>query len=394
MYIEDLINVCSSINGVSLGLMDQKIIISLDNQILYGQSLTEKQANLAIMIIKKYKEKISKHIGTDIKPFLENPVYKTPFRTINSNKYIQIITDVNKNRMIKVTFPYDDNILNKIKSVKMSLFKSFWEKDEKSWYFSLEEQSIDFLKSLAEEFNFSIDDEFKILAAQINKVKENIEKYVPMAVFDQGKIKFVNTSQFLPENSSTDFLESIFYSKMAGVLTWDDAIEEQISKLPYPDDIKKIIKNDPGIHVDINLENTPLSALSSIIKYLFPCLVVIPNDKELIRLEQNYDFFKSVGVNDNEMSVLFRLPNETGKDFNEFVKINKLNSPLTNNTKVIFISTQIPKTILGNKLEINSVLNYNYYHAHYKIRDFLKFKINVINILDRGPQRSSYFAKL
>jgi hypothetical protein len=120
--------------------------------------------------------------------------------------------------------------------------------------------------------------------------------------------------------------------------------------------------------------------------------VIIPSENETASVTKNVEFFNSIGIDNSNMNVLFRLPTETDKNFNDYVKNNGLNSPISNNTKVVFISTKIPKTILGNKLEFNSVLNYNYYNAHYKIRDFLKNKVNVINILDRGSQRRLNFA--
>jgi hypothetical protein len=392
MYIEDLIDALVRLYPSPTEPTDLKILTSLRTQITFGQNLTEKQANLAVNLLKKHREKISNYVGLDIKKFLDNPVYKHPFRVVNLSRDMRIVTDSDNIKLIKVSFPYDEIILEKIKALKISLFKTTWEPEERCWYFSSEEKSIDFLQSIAEEFNFTTDEEFKILAHQTKHIKENLEKYVPMAIYEQGKIKHINISQFSPQNTSTDFIESIFFTKMAGILTWDDHIENEISNLPCSDTIKKIIKSDPGVHSEINLELTPLAELSLIMKYLFPCIVIIPSENETASVTKNVEFFNSIGIDNSNMSVLFRLPTETDKNFNDYVKNNGLNSPISNNTKVVFISTKIPKTILGNKLEFNSVLNYNYYNAHYKIRDFLKNKVNVINILDRGSQRRLNFA--
>ena len=40
------------------------------------------------------------------------------------------------------------------------------------------------------------------------------------------------------------------------------------------------------------------------------------------------NFLKNIGIENEEISVLFRLPKETGEKFNSFVKLNKLNNPI------------------------------------------------------------------
>ena len=53
---------------------------------------TEKQARLALVILKRYLTKFQAY-GMDIKKLLDDPVYDNPFRVINFEKLIEKYTD-------------------------------------------------------------------------------------------------------------------------------------------------------------------------------------------------------------------------------------------------------------------------------------------------------------
>lgn len=394
MYIENLISLIISSPSVIINSFDNKVFVSFYNQLSNGMSFTEKQGNLAVTLLKKYEDKLSNALKQDVSALLNNPKFKSPFRTVNYLKKITIIDHPEYKKAVNVEFPYDDTILTKFKQYKNSVNYAYWDKDTKSWIFSLDELTILFLLPLIEEHNFQCDNEFQNYIDQTNQVKKNLEKFVPMAVLENSVIKFVNVSNHLPQNFSTDFVEGLFNAKKVGISTWDTIIEEKISALPLHNEVKKFIKAIPGVNFELNLEQVSLYEFGPILHHLLPCLVIIPASNELENLKQNIDFLTSCGINTDNITVLFRLSTDTGAEFNQFVKEHKLNSPITEHTKVVFISNQIPKTILGPRLIFNSVLNYNFYSAHYKLREYLKWQHNVINILDRAPQRRLNFGNL
>ena len=98
---------------------------------------------------------------------------------------------------------------------------------------------------------------------------------------------------------------------------------------------------------------------------------------------QGYDEGKwaedpTLGYKSEDMSVMFRLPSETHGIFNDFVKFHELNSPIRKNTRVVFVSQKIPKTILKSKIQFHSILNLGYSNIHYTLKNFIKTHENRI----------------
>lgn len=390
MFIEDLIQkLCHS--SINLNLFDKKFVLSLYNQLNSGIFFTEKQAKLALTVLKKYKIKLSIELNQDILLFLENPQYRHAFRQINLYKTIEIVNYKNSKRVIKVSFPYDENLISKFKKEKLNFHHAFWDPDEKSWIFELHEKNLLFLSTLVNEFNFIGDDEFINYIDQINKITSNVENYIPMVVKDGDLYVLKNVHPIIQGTLGNTLISSLFEARKKGIFTWSDDIETEIENSNEYIVVKRFLKSHNNKEFTINLEETPLQHISSIVKNLFPCFVIIPGGSELDVLKKNYEFFESIGINRSNMSVLFRLSNKTDKEFNDYVRNQQLNNPLDDNSKVIYISNNIPKTYLESRININSVLNYSLYTPHYKLRDFIVNQHNVINILEIAQQRRLNF---
>ena len=65
---------------------------------------TEKQARLALVILKRYLTKF-KAYGVDIKSLLDTPVYEDEFRVISFHKSIEKFTDEDNVEKIELKFP-------------------------------------------------------------------------------------------------------------------------------------------------------------------------------------------------------------------------------------------------------------------------------------------------
>ena len=70
---------------------------------------TEKQAKLAVILLKRYLTKFQKH-GLDIKKLLDTPIYEHPFRKIDWEKCIEKYIDENNENLIEVKFPYNKKL--------------------------------------------------------------------------------------------------------------------------------------------------------------------------------------------------------------------------------------------------------------------------------------------
>ena len=122
-----------------------------------------------------------------------------------------------------------------------------------------------------------------------------------------------------------------------------------------------------------------------------PCLFVIPGGHELKKLSQAYEFLKMLGIPDEQQSVMFRLDSNIDKNFNNFVKETGLNSPITENTKVVFISSKIPKPVLKSNLKFNSVINMGFGGVHYSIRDYVGNHENLVYYTEKKLQKEFDF---
>ena len=97
---------------------------------------TEKQARLALVILKRYLTKFQAH-GMDIKKLLDNPVYEDDFRVISFDKVIEKYTDDDNIDRIEMRFPYSKKVIQLIRCLKdkrgMPIQYSKYDGEAKRW---------------------------------------------------------------------------------------------------------------------------------------------------------------------------------------------------------------------------------------------------------------------
>ena len=394
MYIEDLIIALAYDHRANMNPYDTKLVHSFYDQVTRGMGFTEKQEILSVKILKRQIPKLNLIFSQDTSSFVDNPRFRLSRRTVSSAKRITILPHSVYNKVVKVEFPFNESLLAKIRKEKTSLNYANWDPEQKSWIFSLDERSLKFLIGLAAEENFSVDEEFENYRSQIEEIEMNIEQYVPMISFDGENLKFLNISPKIPQPTNSNIIENLFIARKLGIFTWDENVVDSDAWKNANDVTKQFLSLDPTAEFSISVEDTSISSLSDIVKYLSPTLFVIPGGTELEKLEKCVTFLKDTGITSDEISVLFRLPKETGEKFNNFVKDENLNSPITEKTKAVFISSKVPKTIIESRIKFNSIVNFNFYSIHYSIRNLLKWHHNVITIVEQKQQRTLNFAKL
>jgi hypothetical protein len=394
MHIEDLIIALATSSPASAVSSDFQIIDSLFNQIIKGYGFTEKQELLSVRLLKRHMIKINLALGKNIAGFLENPTFRLGRRTVSYVKRISIVPDQTHGKLIKMEFPYNEPLLTKIRKEKISLNLANWDPEQKSWIFSLDERSLRFLSTIAIEENFVVDDEFENYQNQIFEIEQNVEQHIPMLSYDGENLKFLNISEKIGQPANSNILENLFLARKLGIFTWDDAIQDSPELKNANSVTRQFLQVAPDEEFSVNLENIPISALTDIVKHLSPTLFIIPGGTEIEKMQLCYDFLKSIDVANEDISVLFRLPKETGENFNNFVKEHGLNNPIGQTTKAVFISSKVPKPVIESNLFFNSVVNFNFYNIHYSIKNLLKWKHNVIHISEKTQQRKLNFANL
>lgn len=378
MNIEDFIVHLAFNRSTPLNAWDQKLVYSFADQIGRGLGFTEKQGSLALKIVKRHSASLSAALNKDITHFLENPTYRYPFRKINSLKKITVVADPLYGKVAKVEFPYNEDYVTEIRKHRDELGFAQWNGDQKAWIFGLTENTIGFLSILMDKEQFECDDEFRNYVDQYKEIQNNLEKYVPMLVLENNEPKIVNISENTPILKSKDILSAIFEARKYGVVTWDVEISNFIESDKVHHITRDLLKTEPGENFSVNSEKVEISDLTQIIEHMSPCLFVIPGGSELEKTEMSYKFLSSVGIRNDEISVMFRLPSTTHKKFNDFVKNNNLNNSIGLDTKVVFVSSKMPKPVLKSKIKFNSVINLGFGNVHYTMRDYVGKHENLI----------------
>ena len=300
---------------------------------------------------------------------------------------MSIQEDDNREKFINVEFPYNDDILKSIREKRDKFLSANWDGDSKSWKFSLDERSLIFLSEIRTKFSFDIDDELENYFLRIKNIISNIENYVPMVVIADTKLEFKNIPLKFPEKIEKSITDAIFYARKMGVYTWDEEIQQVLTANFSKSGIAEFLNTDPGQRFFWDTEKYQEKDAYELIKYLKPCLFIVPVDKELEISQKIIENIRQIGILNEETSVMFRLPSETGSNFNEFVKTERLNNPITDKTKAVLVSGKIPKTILMKNIKFHCIFNYNIYNVHYTVQEFVKFHENVIHFTPKKEQQ-------
>jgi hypothetical protein len=70
--------------------------------------------------------------------------------------------------------------------------------------------------------------------------------------------------------------------------------------------------------------------------------------------------------------------------FNDLVKSFNLNSPIGENTKIVFISQKLPKPLLKSEIEFKFIINLGSISGvHYSLSNYLQDRMDVIKYTDK-----------
>lgn len=391
MNIEDLV-ISLTYSNITMNAWDQKLVHSFYDQITQGSGFTEKQSSLAIKTVQRHAAQLSTFLKQDVSPHLRNPVFRLPIRKISNAKKMTLVPHPVYTRIIAAAFPYNDATVDTIRKNKEELGFAQWNKEEKAWNFSLSENSLQLLLELFNISEFEVDEELEELFQQVKNVHTNIEQYIPMLVIEGQVPKIVNFAPSMPELTTTDILHSIFEARKRGVLTWDETISNFLESDEVDAITRDFLKSEPGGSFHIDSEIHEISCLENFIKYMGPCLVVIPGGSELATTQIAYEFLSNIGIKNHEMSVMFRLPSGPTEIFNKFVKDNELNSPIAEDTRIVFVSSKLPKPVLKSKIKFNGIINLGFSNVHYTMRDFVGKHENLVFYSKKKQQREMTFA--
>ena len=158
---------------------------------------TEKQAKLAVVILKRYLTKFQKH-KMDIKPLLDKPVYDEPFRVIDFNKSIEKYKNEEEESLIDLKFPYSKKIVTLIRCLKdkkrLPVSYAKYNGELKIWTFKQTDVTTYYLTLIAIRYDFKFVD--PTLLDEYYEVRNEIKDYKnPTAKLIGGEIIIENAPE-------------------------------------------------------------------------------------------------------------------------------------------------------------------------------------------------------
>jgi hypothetical protein len=174
---------------ISLARYDVSVLESMSEAVSTGKALTQRQGELAVKIVAKYQRQLAQK-GIDVAPVL-NPQWRYALRKMDYSRYVGI-----EDNVIVMRFPFANNLIDELREFrKGSQGKVEWNKDRRQWQFALTEYNLVYLKTWAEQNQFTVDDEIQRLNALISAVEQ-----VPYAIelqFNNGELAMANASASL-----------------------------------------------------------------------------------------------------------------------------------------------------------------------------------------------------
>lgn len=381
MHIEDFVAVLA--NNYFITVKDPKHFSVMNSLYLadqFGKGYTEKQKNYAVTIIKQYVPELNKIFNKDISAHLQTPTTKRPIRMISSTKRIELGVDQQWGTVIHVRFPYNEDILSDLKKDRKAFDYHTWQNEEKLWLFALTETNIMQLNSLGIKYHFEFSDEFADLVKQCTTVIDHLEDHVPMLVATtDGGFEYKNAAASVPTLKSDNIVSALFEARQHGITVWDESLTANLGTGLIADYLKN---STFGEHYRINPEVFSIRELCELVKFLSPCVICIPaSASNFEKFTSFHEALNSVGIDNSEISVLYRLDNskENAVEFNQQVKTHALNTPISERTKVVFISEKIPKPLLASGISINTAIHVGGNYHKYAIKLFFNGRQNVID---------------
>ena len=368
-YIEDLVEQFG-FNRIHVSNFDEKISQSLANQIMGGKAFTHKQAEIALRLVKKYRNQFHKMGVQNVDVMIETPVYRYALRTIDQSKSVYVDPTTKK---FVVKFPFNQNLVTLLRSLnqKEKLTKAEWDPDGKYWTLEPNELSLSFISEhLADDF--TLDETIKGYIEQINMIRENFESYIPTLIKDGLVYKFVNVKT---DFETTDLVTALAESAKLGVSVYDDAVAHELKERVAINPLSKIYEKSSNQKFFIDKSKYSRHQVLHLVKEMnVNTAIFVDENISAESMEKWIADLTEIGVSLEDVGVFFRRKNDKdGIEFNKVIKDFGLNKEATANPKWIFLSSKFPKSLIKSELNIDVCLFVNRYVAsHYSVINTIK----------------------
>lgn len=412
--VEDVLEILAGVVprkvNIRIDRSEKSLITSLANQVQKQTALTDRQLELAITKIAKYRTGLEANL-VDVDTIIVCQPLRMPLRVIDRSQ--------------QVYFNYNNNFREQrihIKPVFLSKKGDFWDNIKQQLHGqilydksvmsvpSTESNLYTLVKSL-KPLGFKIDHDVNEIFEKIEEILKNREKFIPRLSTNGEKYLIENVSdqcknaieQEFPNISGNNLLSCASGLKKYGIFEKSEEIVEKIQQLNVSELTKKSVLSS-ACRFRVIPEKYSIKNLVETINDLnqWPVLVIVEENsnthKQISELCSEFSNFVSY----HEMTVFFRLNNENtdAKNFNQFIKDNSLNGFIDRNTKVVFISkNKIPKPLLKSEWNPQSslaLINYDFGKTSAYLNDmsFVYYYNNAIAVKHDKIKGSSSLVEL
>ncbi len=343
---------------------------------------TEKQARLALVILKRYLTKFQAH-GMDIKKLLDNPVYDEDFRVISFDKVIEKYTDEDDVDKIEMRFPYNKKVIQLIRCMKdkrgLPGMYALYDGEKKKWTFLHSDVTAYYLTLIAVRYDFKFMDDR--LLNDYDEIKKEITGHrKPTASLVGGEVVLNDAPVTLQEYWDANLKDRPALHQLDSLKNF--GIKSNGLDVPAQNIVAKKIahNNNPILWID-----SKTFAKHEVVKGLveldcFPLLMPVSGD---IHMEEDVrncwdwlNVFKSHNIDIlNDCSWGFDIkepmykkdidkfsdqkhwlvdnqkPEEFFQNLYELHQMSKQFKLISDNTKVIFVRNRIPRALIKSKVK-------------------------------------------
>jgi hypothetical protein len=191
---------------------------------------TDKQANLILRIIGKYKRQLEKE-GIEI-PTHRN--FRSTIRIVDRSTGLSLV-----NGRLHARFPYQNMLIEQLRAIsKVAQGNVKWDVEERVWSFALTEYNVSWTVAFAQHNNFAIDEEVQELFAQILEIENGLSQSIKLVVNDNHQLEIENVPQSMLEymaSKNVDTTDIYAMVDCAGELCYE-----------VSDDIKEVLTETDG----------------------------------------------------------------------------------------------------------------------------------------------------
>lgn len=348
--LEDCLEVLTGLKGqgsFDVESSDRNFLLSIAKQVAKGVGLTDRQYEAVREKLEHYRTQFTA-LEYDVDSAVDN--LRIPLRQIDRSRWIKIL-ERKEQVWIAVRFIFQKKLISKVEELKQVSVETDYDAENKIHFFPFNESNVYKVVSIFKDVNnFDVQPELLEYYNKLEHMKNNKQDYVPGIYSLNLKNLHEKNLDYAISSVGEPDIDNLcrFYDQRErlGLYHFDDEDLAQSMK-PLSVLTTKIV-NRKHFQVVVDPKQYTVEQLAETVLelYRFPLLITLNEKHCYDELSMFHRAFSGVIPNES-CSVLFRLDNAEGAEFNEYIRHNNLNSPVDKHTKIVYISNnKIPKPLL------------------------------------------------